>query len=236
MGVLTRGEIITEGLLRAGKEPGTLATRAATMLNARIRSLEKGAPWAWLLKRREGLALGTGVTSLSIGAGAGGVSNEIKIIRSPILVYAAAYNTRVLATIEQLQGNFADLGYDPASNRGVPYCFRVRMDATTWGKWVLLPNPIPDRDLLLGIDYQELSPAMTDDAEIPRYPNDQTLIQAVALDAWIHMYGPDSPEAQAASDDFSALAARDRAEFGIVPGINDELGLDPATFRRRGGA
>lgn len=230
MGVLTRGQIVTEGLLKAGKAPTSLSTRANTWLNVRIRSLEKGAPWPYLLQKRDGLALNTGAASASVGAGDGGVTNDIKLVKSPILIYASTYTTRVIAPITSVDGLFHDTGYDTAARRGVPAAFRVAQ-GTVWGKWSLIPDITPDRNLLLAFYYQEMSPALAADATVPRYPNDQTLIQAVMLDALIYMHGPDSSEAAAANDDYNAMVFRDRAELGSVPGTNDHLGLDGAWFR-----
>jgi hypothetical protein len=141
----------------------------------------------------------------------------------------------VIANIVQLQGTFDDIGFDNTVRRGVPLSFKVRA-GTLWGNWSLVPMLVPDRDLLLTFDYQEqpadLAVAAGGDSSVPIYPNDLTLIQAVVLDAVIDMYGVDSSEASAATDEFSALAARDRMEYASVPGTNDELGLDSSVFKR----
>lgn len=230
MGQLSHDTIISEALLKAGKEPSTLSTRATVWLNARLRGLYKGWAWPYLQRRIDSLALTTGTASLSLGAGAGGVTEEIKLIRSPILVYKSDYTVRVYAHIEELQGDFGDAGYDTTAQRGVPNRFKVRADTSLWGKWTLRPIPVPDRDLLLVVDYQ-IQPANISGSTVPLYPNDRTLIAGVMADAFIYMYGPDSAEAAAAEDEFSALAARDRAEYGGVPGTNDLLGLDSSVFR-----
>lgn len=230
MGQLTWGALLSEACLKAGKDPASLVTRAGVYGNARLRSLYKGWPFPWLQRRLEGLALGTGITTLSVGAGSGGVTEEIKLIRSPVFIYTSDYSARYLGGVRLLEGDFEDVGY-PSTRTGLPNGFRIRPSTTVWGRWDIRPTLTPDRNYLLAFDYQIQPADMTDLAAKPIYPNDRTIIAGIEADVLHYMHGPADPDAQAAEQEYSALAQRDRAEYGSVPGINDQLGLDPGTFR-----
>ena len=230
MGQMTRGELINEAFLLAGKDPASLTKRGRVWLNLRLRSLYKGWPWPFLMRRYEGLALGSGTTTLSVGAGAGGVAEEIKLIRSPLLVYRSDYSGRSLGTIRLVEGDFDDIGYG-STRIGPPDSFRVRANTTVWGRWDIRPTITPDRNYILAFDYQVQPANLVSDADVPIYPNDRTLVAGLMADALKYMHGPADGDAQAAEEEFSALAQRDRAEYGSVPGINDSLGLDPSVFR-----
>lgn len=230
MGSLTRGELITEAALKAGKEPASIQARARTYLNVRLRSLYKGWPFSFLQRRLEGLALGVGAGAVSVGAGAGGVTEEIKLIRSPILVYTADYSARGRALVQSVHGDFPTTGINTVTARGMPGLFYVRANATTYGRWDIAGDFTPDRNYVLAIDYIVQPADLTDDNQKPIYPNDRTLLAGLQADILSFMHGPSDADAQAAEEEFSALAQRDRAEYGSVPGTNDNLGLDPSVF------
>lgn len=228
MGDLTRAQLVSAGLNKAGNTD--LTTLANVWFNAWLRSTYAAWPWPFLQRRITAVSLTTGATSLSLGNGSNGVTAEIQRIHDPIWIGQGTYSTRALARIRQLHGGDAekDEYLRPSTEKGLCTEFKVRADSSSPGRWTLIPYPFPDKNYLLAIDYQERPAAISADATVPPYPNDRTMIQAVICDALQYMKDP------AYRDELEVLAAMvvdDRVKFGEVTGLNDELGLDPKTFR-----
>jgi hypothetical protein len=236
MGSMTRSELITEGLLQAGISPATYATRAATWLKLWLKSQYRAWPWPFLLQSREALALPAGTTSLAVGNGSGGITEEIARILSPIWVYDSSYGTRMKAPIIEV------VSFDPAdnetinnptTNRGLPTRFKVRTNRT--GGLVnskLIPLPVPNRDFLLQFNYIEIpiDPASSG-TTVPLYKNDQTMIAAIKTAALREHLGSDDPQYQVANNELLQMAVADRVKDGLEPGFNDMVGLDNSVFR-----
>jgi hypothetical protein len=70
-------------------------------------------------------------------------------------------------------------------------------------------------------------------SETPWYPNDETMVQAVAFKNLEFYMGKDAPTTQAAQQQLASLATNDRSRYGTNPGINDNLILDPTVFKSR---
>lgn len=236
MGSLTRSQIVDEGMLQAGRSD--LEARMNVYLNAWLRSQYTAWDWPFLHRRKTGLALTAGLTTVSVGNGSSSITAEIKKILDPIYVYDSTYSTKCRARIRQLTGGdvyFDETVNNPATWRGLPTQFKVKADTALWGKWSLIPMPFPDRDYLATFDYIE-TPANIDvsssgDSTIPIYPNDRTMIQAVVSETCKYAYGSDSPQFAAAMDLLSSMVVDDRMKFGQVHGTNDLVQLDSDTFR-----
>jgi hypothetical protein len=110
----------------------------------------------------------------------------------------------------------------------VPTKFKVRASSGFTGRWHLIPDPIPNQNLLLGFNYLETPADITDTAVVPLYPSDATMIQAVMVDALIYM---NNEKADSERDMLGVMVVNDRVRYGEVTGTNDQLGLDPSTFR-----
>ena len=74
---------------------------------------------------------------------------------------------------------------------------------------------------------------MTAGSDVPWYPNDETMVQAVAFKNHEFYDGKDAPVTQAAQQMLASLVANDRIRYGSVTGINDNLILDPTRFRAK---
>lgn len=233
MGALTFDQIITQGLKKVGNS--SLTDEAAIDLKAWLRSQYEAFPFPGLKRKTAALALGAGITSLSLGAGSGGITLEIKRIFDPIWVYDVTYTTRVRARIRTLLGGSVDddeYMNDPTKNVGTPQQFKVRASSALWGRWDLIPYPVPDRAYLLAIDYWVIPAAYTLGSEVASfYPNDRTLIQCVVAHGLDIEEGPSSAMAIAAHDKLRDMAVADYVKFGEVPGDNDKLRLDEEIFR-----
>ncbi len=234
MGSMTRLEIITEGLLQAGVARASRPSRAVTWLSTWLKSQYRAWPWPYLLQSREALALPAGTTSLKVGSGSGGISDEIARVLSPIWVYDSSLGTRLKAPIIQV-GSFK---YDEnealrGTARGLPGKFKVRTARV--GELVnfqLIPFPIPDRDYLLQFNYIGIPvDPCEEDTSVPLYPNDQTMIQAVKAKALLDLNGEDDPQAVRAETKCNDMAIADRVKDGSTPGINDMVGLDDSVYR-----
>lgn len=236
MSKLTRLQIVTTGMLKGGRDD--LASVMNERLNSWLRKEYASWPWTFLKRKKTGLVLATATTSLTIGAGSSSITEEIQRVLDPILVYNSTYSTKARARISQLVGggiDFDEIVNNPLTNIGIPTRFKVRADTATWGKWNLIPFPVPDRDLLLTFDYLTL-PADIDtstagDSEIPLYPSDRTMIQAVLTETLLDANGADDSAYNAALDLLGSYTIDDRVKYGQVPGDNDLVQLDPGVFR-----
>lgn len=229
MGQLTRGTIVSEGLLIAGDT--SLTTRANVWLNAGLRKLYRSWPWPFLHKRHTGIALASGATSFSFGNGAT-EALEVARIFDPLSVYASDYSVNQQARIKQFTDHIPSTDEalnNPATLRGIPNEFRMSPSNTVWGTWTLRPSPIPDRALLIALDCLIQPADLSADNLVPIYPNDETLIQLVVVGA---LQWNDEPEKyQLENGRLDNLMVGDRLRYGSVPGINDQWGLDVATYK-----
>lgn len=231
MGRLTFTELLAAGQGKMGNLSAALGSRLEVEFQAWLDKQYVGWQWPFLKKRATGLSLTTGLTSLTIGAGNGGITQEIIRLVSPLGYYNTARTVKGKSPI------IASAGYDilndetladSSTYRGLPRQFKARA-GTTRGTWVIIALPFPDRDLLLSVDYYEL-PASLDVNDIPIYPSDTTMIDAVAYLALYDQKGADHPATQAADAVLQGILARDRNNYGSVPGENEALTLDGSVF------
>lgn len=232
MGRYTRTELIAAGQARVGNNSTAVTTRIQTEFQAWLDRQYAGWSWPFLKKRATGLTLAQGATSLTVGAGSGGVTLEIIKLVSPLGFYTTDRSTKGKAHI--VPSADSDVSYDEtlASSStfiGTPTEFKARHGSVR-GSWDLVPLPFPDRALLLSIDYYGL-PAILGASDIPIYPADSTLIDAIAAMVHDDQYGPADPRTVTAWDRVSSKMAYDRSTYGSAPGENDRLDLDTSVFR-----
>lgn len=232
MGSLTRDALITAGMGKAGNLSTTVKARIEVEFQAWLDRQYSAWSWPFLKKRAVGLSLSAGTTSLTVGNGSGGVTREIIKLVSPVLFYTSDRTTRGKAPIVQASGDdsveWDETLQDSTLWRGSPAQFKAR-HGTTRGSWDLVPMPFPDKALLLAIDYFE-RPATLTGAVVPIYPEDSTMISAIAALTLVDQKGADHAASQALLEETGALAARDRASHGAVPGENDVIPLSSAVF------
>src|SRR5947208_1323162 len=109
MGKLTLGTIINQGIQLAGKQASnaSLITFVTTEMNAWLRSTYKGWLWPWLNVQATAISLSSGATSLTLGGGSGGITNDIADVFDPIWIYASGYTLAQAARVRQLRGGLA---------------------------------------------------------------------------------------------------------------------------------
>ena len=233
MGIKTRSQIVTEGLLMAGDSK--LTTRAKAWLNGWLRSQYAGFMWPFLLQQETGIALAEGEATFTIGAGSGGVTPAIRRIVDPIWIYTSDKKTRsrirIHSMLETDESSELDVN-DEAEHTGLPSQARCHADATTWGKWQVRFDRWADKDYLIKLSYYEqpedIDETSGGDSTVPRYPNDRTMIKAVEVEALRYK------KAENFQNELEVLASMvvdDRLKFGEVPGQNDYILLDPSVFR-----
>jgi hypothetical protein len=219
--------IIQEALLSAGDT--SLTERALLWANQWLRSTYKAWPWPFLQKSAQDLTLTTGTTSKTVGGGSGGVADVIQRIYDPIYMYTSDKRVRGTARFSELTGG--PIEWDerarPSTQTGLPQRFKARPSSTSQGVYTLIPDPIPDRDLLFAFDYI-FQPSDLSLGQTPIYPNDRTINQAILHKAWEYMADPRASEAL---DILRAMTVQDRINFGQSPGVNVEWGLDGGTFK-----
>ncbi len=231
MGEMTRGEIITAGLRKAGNTNLTLP--AQTWLNASLRTQYKAWPWPFLIETATAVPLVAGSTGVVVGGGNGGVTDKFYYPYAPIYVYTTDYTSRNTALIRQLVGG--PIGMDlsvinPATGQGLPCQFQIsKASGQVYGIWNFIPWPIPNRDYLLTFKYQKMEPNLNDDGQVPLYPSDETMIEMVVASALLDM--KDYAAAQASEGKLHALCIGDRLKYGTIPGSNTLWEMDKGVFR-----
>lgn len=233
MGKLTRTQILTQGITLAGKATSSAAfvSLVATSWNAWLRSTYKGWLWPFLTAQTAGVALAAGTQSLVIGGGQGGVTDDIDDIYDPVYVYTADYAVYDKARVRQIHGgpSYREPSIiNPTINTGLPVEFKARPHPTIEGRWTLTPYPFPDKAYRLSLDYKVLPADTSGDTDVPNYRNDRTLIYAAKVCTLEHMKDESYPsELQL----LAAMVGQDYAKDAAKTGTNDNLGLDPNTFR-----
>lgn len=229
MGQLTRGTIVSEGLLIAGDT--SLTTRANIWLNAGLRELYRSWPWPFLHKRHNGISLPAGTASFNFGNGAT-EALEVARIFAPINVYSSDYSITAHARVRQFtEHNLStdEITQDPAKNVGIPTDFRVSPSNSVWGTWTLRPSPIPDKALLISLDCLIQPADLSGDSSVPIYPNDETLIQIVVAQAL--RWNEELERGEAEYGRLEQMKVADRLRYGSVPGLNDLWGFDSGVFK-----
>lgn len=235
MGSLTRAQIVTQGLQRAGRTD--LNARATEALRTWLKARARDWPFLWTRKSREGLVLGAGVVSLSVGGGDGGITNEVQRILNPIWVYNTTYTTRSNGLI--MSRDSVDLDTEnrinnPATVRGLPTQFKILASTSASGlnAQSIVPVPLADKSYLLVFDYieTELDPIPLT-TTVPKYPNEQTMIAFVEMIATKWANGASDPDYQALKEEVGLMIAADRIHDGQSPGSNDAVQLDPGVFK-----
>lgn len=222
MGRLTRDELVSEGQLLAGRDDN--ATASASWLQRWLDSVAASWPWPALQKETVGVALGTGIQSLTIGTG-----THQKILDN-IWIYDSTKMWRRRLRIKHQLSNPGD-SISPSTNIGTPES--VRIFASTFGVWTLKFDKIADKDYLLTIPYLQWPTSLSSGTDVPWYPNDETMVQVVAFKNHEFYDGKDAPVTQAAQQQLASLVTNDRIRYGAIVGVNDTMTLDPTVFRPR---
>lgn len=226
MAALTRADIISEGQLLAGRDD--MSTEAAKWLQRWLDSVAASWPWPVLQDEFVGITLAQGATSLVLGAGSGGITERLIRILDNVWLYNSTKTFRQRLRIRHQLGVPSDR-ISSSDHIGPPQTARIFK--TAHGEWTMYFDPTPDQAYLLTIPAIILPAAMTTDADIPWYENDETMVQAVAFKVSEYHNGKDSPVTAAFQQALAGLVANDRVRFGATTGVNDVLPLSPHVFK-----
>lgn len=225
MGIATRLEIVSEGQLLAQRDDA--AALATTWLQRWLNAV--AASWPWPVLQQE--ALDVPVTShvLELGGNEATIEDLVFRILDNCWVYTADKTTLARVRIKPQQNKPTDRLL-AATNVGVPTAMRVFQPE--FGKWTAYLDPAPDKPYLMSVPYLKIPAQMVADDDVPWYPNDETMVQAVAFKCHEYFDGKDSDVTNAAQQLLSQSLANDRIRYGAVTGINDVLQLSLTRFTR----
>lgn len=225
MARLTVDEIVSEGQLLAGRDDN--AEASARWLARWLDSVAASWPWPALQTELRDIALGAGENTLVTSS----ITPAIKVQRilDNIWLYDSTKTFRRRLRIRHQLSVPAD-AIEADDVQGTPSTLRIF--PLEWGNWQLRFEPKADRDYLLTIPVLAW-PEELEGSEVPWYPNDETMVQAVAFKNHEFYDGKNAPVTVAAQQQLAGLVANDRIRFGSTTGVNDQLVLDPTVFRPR---
>jgi hypothetical protein len=224
MGLLTRSEIVTQGMYTAGRDD--LTTLANTWLQNWLNSV--AAAWDWQILRNEA-TVSLSAQQMDIGNGSGGISERILRVNDEMWWYTTDRNTRGRIELRDQNAGPRDR-IQPTTTVGSPASVRILKPGI--GVARLSFEPTPDKTYNLFVSYQHMGAQLTGDSSVPWYENDETMIQAVAYKTHEYVDGKDAPVTVAAQQMLSALVNNDKYRYGIAAGQNDTLYKDPKVFPR----
>jgi len=240
MGQSTLSAIVAQGLKLAAREDLAEAGPDGVItpyleLQQWLRRMAADWPWPHLWRRATGISVPAGTVSLNLGAGAT-VTDAIQRILDPCYLYDAQYRTRATVRVQRIEDNgvqFDETINDPTTTRGQPQYLKVRpftfTTSITAGKWTVYFSPVPDRAYLLALPYLMMPPDPAA-AEYPWYPVDRTMVHMVKTFAF--SMGHDTEKHAMATEELSAMIARDKMDHGQNAGININTSLDSNVFRQ----
>ena len=227
MGQMTRAQICAEGLLTAMRPSDDFPTQVTGWLQRWLDSV--AGSWPWPMLNRESIDLAVSGPSLVVGNGSGGVTEKILRILDNCWIYTSDHSfiqrLNIRTQLNKPQDRLAQSGAT-----GKPT--EARLFQTSFGSWTLNFSPNPDQSYLLSLPHLALPAALTADGDVPWYPVDETMVQAVAFKAHEYADGKDHPQTVATQQQLAALLSQDRIRYGSVNGINDVLQLDSTRFTR----
>lgn len=245
MGDLTRGQLLFQAGLAAGDD--SVSTFARTWLDAWLKRTAKSWMWPLLKSRVRDLPIAAGAASVGVGIGypttiGNGVDSldfHVHRLLNGVVFWrsASGYSPNGRAFIRPFNSvdpSTDESVSDPLGRMGYPETIKVRQAAD--GALGLYPNPTPKVPLLFSMDVLLIPPSLTTgsegDVEVPWYPNDKTLLQAVKVAI---LESGTSGEKSALFDDESAkladMVSADREFDGEQAGDNEILTLDRSVFR-----
>lgn len=224
MALMTRGEIVAEGMRTAGRDD--LETLANTWLQNWLNAV--AASWDWPILRRES-EVDISAQQVDYGSGSGGIAVPILRVIDEMWWYTSDKASRGRLTLRDQNASPFDK-IQSSSIVGSPVSVRVLKPG--FGVARLSFEPAPDQAYKLWLPYQALPTQMSSDSDVPWYENDETMIQAVAFKTHEYSDGKESPATVAAQQHLAALLSNDRYRYGNAAGQNDTAFKDPKVFPR----
>lgn len=231
MARLTFDEILEHGGLVGQNED--VSTWQAIKMKAWLRKHFAAWPWPFLIKQATGVSVTAGTTGKDIGAGNGGITNQISRIFAPIYWRGATYSQRGKAMVRPFVDapvEIQDDLNDSSVMRGAPQVVAIQDKISSLGLLykTLTLFPAPDQTYSLSFSYQEI-PADPDGDDVPQYPNEITLIQAAKVAA-LEYDQTNDPVYMQELRLLGEMVSADRAAYGANPSFGDFMQLDSTIF------
>jgi hypothetical protein len=182
VGVKTRVVLIGEALELAGNTSLTL--RAEQWIDMALVRLSMGAPWPFLMKRAN-IAVTAGSSSFILGNGTGTSARVARINR---VTYTDSTGFR--GTLDALvQAENLDAADDPSINtlitNGAP-AMGYLSNVTDAFDWRVSFDRKTDKAYTFVAAHQIIHAVLTGDSDVPQFPNDRTIVQALIVEAMFH--------------------------------------------------
>jgi hypothetical protein len=229
MGMLTRGTIISEGMLIAGRDD--VASRANVWLQQWLNSVANSWPWPQL-KTEVSFTMTAGTSEYDLGGASGKDPGSYFLrILDNMWIYTSDKRVRAQVRVMPQESEPATTVYDTTIRRGLPERCRLWWKFGQFGVYTLQFDPCPDQAYLVNVPVLKQAAQLTSDGDIPWYPNDATMIQFIAAETSKYDDGPDSPAYRSHIEMVSSMVRDDRMRYGSHLGMNDRMLLDTAIFR-----
>lgn len=206
-----------------------------TKMNAALNDFldRAGRSWTWpmLTKRVVEIPLVAGVGFVLVGAGAGGIDERVTHLLGQPILYSDATLRRLRGrpTLVDFIDGYSDAIVNAGGGVGIPDQYTI--DTISQDQKRLLFNRAASEDLLIDMSVHILYDPLTTGTEIPWYPEDETMIQAVMAATLRSENGVDSPSYRAALDELGEMMGNDKIRHGASSTVNATMGMDPSVFR-----
>lgn len=213
MGYLTVAEILKQGTELAQVAYDSNDPKPLTWLKQWLRSVSLGFPWPET-EAVVNATLSAGEYLVELGRSAS-VANGKFIIRvnfpiqqlyedcAPNLIYQEAYNDSVILNPNNL-------------SEGLPDKASYTRDWEEPGRVAIIFNKRAKEDYTLSIKFQWDPANALLITDYPWYPNDNTLIQALAWKTSYYHDGPDTKRTVVLADDLAGMLRDDKVKFGVI--------------------
>lgn len=236
MGTLTRTQVISEGLLLAGRDE--YSTAAQGWLQRWLDSVAQSWDWPLLRKEYLGYAIDPSLANsagqqFGIGGTAStGPATRVLDIYDNVWLYKADGSVQQRVQLQRFTRQPKDKLAVDGQGKGMPNLLLAELDG--FGKYRFFLTPEADRtDYLLSVPYKELPAALASDSDVPWFPVDEVLVQAVCFKALEYVDGKDADSTIAAQQTLAGLLSEARVRHAGQSPDGDRLMLDRAIFRHR---
>lgn len=239
MATRTLAQLMTQGGVAATNEEASDYVRQ--WMNSWLMRTAKS--WSWpVLKLRMTKAVSAGASSVGVGAGIDGITYGVhRLLGNYVYWYTSDRRSKGKMLVRPLLDGDVSKDEDAtlaAERLGSPTTCRVRVRVQNpadpdalGGQLVIYPDPVPNVAMTFAFDVHVI-PAVIVDADVPWYPNDRTLEQAVKC---AFMEQDDGAEGRASLQTelqrLGQMVVDDRDFDGEGPGDNQMMMLDPSVFR-----
>lgn len=228
MGSRTRDDIIMEGMNRGGRD--NMLTVMAGNLNDWLDRMGRSWTWPKLTRRRGEIPLNAGTAQVLIGNGSSGVAERVThLIGKPLIYDEATRRVRGRLTLVDYVDEYSNAQVAGGGSTVAPSFYTV--ETVSENQLRLMFSTLADQNYLMDMVLHLLPARLTSGTEIPWYPEDSTMIQAIMAATLRSENGVDSPSYQSAVAELDDMVANDRIKHGVTSTLNAVFGLNSEVYR-----